>query len=357
LKYRAHNTPNDYHVSHYGHQHESKRNWDRYLSRQSPNTRSKRTARRSSHTRYAHHHGITRGGSFRHQRHRRRWRLHVTSRTRGVTDCHRRPWQPATLVATIHSTPETISSPHRPRARVALSRAALIDPDHADDFPYNTLLPVVGSTGSPSRCRFTSRTSTIVKRAESMHESSLDADVATMRELARDDPAFPGSPHVLILIAVLTIDDDHPRRIRGTRGIGPPTRWTRRARRAPRCHWMLPANFRARTSVPRSTPTVLSTPVLLPPGRLGCYSPRGAYTSRLTLSCADTRASCKLDNLRASSRASVERRGWTHYGGSRMTRRQFGKEENAFSPSIPAPARHALAGLQSITDASVNQQW
>jgi len=35
-----------------------------------------------------------------------------------------------------------------------------------------------------------------------------------VRKLARDAPALPGSPHVLILIAVLTTDD-RPRRIRG----------------------------------------------------------------------------------------------------------------------------------------------
>lgn len=62
----------------------------------------------------------------------------------------------------------------------------------------------------------------------------------------------------------------------------PPARYTKRARRAPRCHWMLPANFRARTKPsPRSTPTttlplplldipfgVLSTPVARTASRL-----------------------------------------------------------------------------------------
>lgn len=32
-----------------------------------------------------------------------------------------------------------------------------------------------------------------------------------------------------------------------------------RARRAPRCHWMLPANFRARTNVPRPIPTLATS--------------------------------------------------------------------------------------------------
>lgn len=46
--------------------------------------------------------------------------------------------------------------------------------------------------------------------------------------------------------------------------------------------------------------------------------------------CADTRASRKLDNLRASSWASIEIRGWARYRGNRMTRRQFRKEGNAY---------------------------
>lgn len=50
--------------------------------------------------------------------------------------------------------------------------------------------------------------------------------------------------------------------------------------------------------------------------------------------CADTRASRKLDNLRASSWASIEIRGWARYGGNRMTRKQFRKEGYAFSCGV-----------------------
>lgn len=60
----------------------------------------------------------------------------------------------------------------------------------------------------------------------------------------------------------------------------------------------------------KRTPTY-SHPCYLSPGRSGRYPSRAAYTCRLTLPCADTRASCKLDNLRASSRASIGRRRCT----------------------------------------------
>lgn len=58
----------------------------------------------------------------------------------------------------------------------------------------------------------------------------------------------------------------------------------------------------------KRTPTY-SHPCYLSPVRSGRYPSRAAYTCRLTLPCADTRASCKLDNLRASSQASIGRRG------------------------------------------------
>jgi len=80
----------------------------------------------------------------------------------------------------------------------------------------------------------------------------------------------------------------------------------------------------------KRTPTY-SHPRYLSPARSGRYPSCTVYTCRLTLPCADTPASCKLDNLRASSRASIGRRGRARYGGNRMTRRQFEKEENAFS--------------------------
>lgn len=103
------------------------------------NTRSERTARCSLHTHYAHH-GIIAAGSSRRQRHRRR--LRITSRTRGVTGYHRRPWRPATFVVAIHSIPGIRVFPqHRPRARAALSRTSLIVPDCADNLtPINAIL-------------------------------------------------------------------------------------------------------------------------------------------------------------------------------------------------------------------------
>lgn len=91
------------------------------------------------------------------------------------------------------------------------------------------------------------------------------------------------------------------------RGFDPPARWAMRARRAPRCHWMLPANFRARTSVRRPIPLPLSA-ISLPPGR-GAIHP----TSKLT-PLAPTPA------LRASSIIFVQaREPQSRYGGERVT--------------------------------------
>lgn len=217
------------------------------------------------HTRYTHHGTTTtdRPGAKRHPRSSPSPSSSSSSNDVANTWCHELSSTVATIcdpLATIHWIPET--TPIVASSSSVCRIVSCIDPHRQES--RTKLFPFFSLSLAYIVCHFED---TILQQRESSNwrELPLDIDVTMGRKTIRG--RFALEMTFLIIIYFLILIVTYSRRftiIPKDRGFNPPARWTVRACRAPRCHWMLPANFRARTNVPRPIPTLATS---LPAGR------------------------------------------------------------------------------------------